>query len=69
MPTDHGWPDYDDPSVHKAAHKEALDALKINQAVTSLATRFDTRLVMRVLREWLDFMDRQSAHIDGTEGE
>lgn len=51
-----------------AAHKEALDALKIQNAVTSLASRFDTRLVMRVLRDWLDFMDRQVAQIDGTEG-
>lgn len=45
--------------------KAALDALKIQNAVTSLASRFDTRLVMRVLRDWLDFMDRQVAQIDG----
>lgn len=50
---------------HVAAYEEAINALKINQAVTSLATRFDTRLVMRVMREWLDYMDRQVAHSDG----
>jgi hypothetical protein len=52
---------------HIAAYEEAMNALKINQAVTSLATRFDTKLVMRVMREWLDFMDRQAEQSDGQE--
>lgn len=47
---------------------QALDALKIQNAVTSLATRFDTRLVMRVVRDWLDYMDRQIAQIDSGDG-
>lgn len=43
---------------HIAAHQEAIDVLKIHNAVTSLARRYDPKLVMRVLRGWLEFMDK-----------
>lgn len=54
-------------ALAQAAHKQALDVLKIQETVTKLATRFDTKLVMRVLRGWLDYMDRQDLHSDGVE--
>lgn len=45
--------------TQRAALREAIAALRIQNALTNLATRNDPHLVMRVMREWLDYMDRQ----------
>lgn len=50
---------------HIAAYQEAIAALKVQNAITDLARRYDTRMVVRVLRDWLDHMDSQIALIDG----
>lgn len=60
--------DYVATAWDEEACKRALDALKIQNAITDLARRYDPRLVMETARNWLDYMDRQVARIDGSEG-
>jgi hypothetical protein len=47
--------------------QRAVDALKIQDAITKLATRYDPKLVMEMARGWLAYMDAQVRHNDGPE--
>lgn len=58
------------PSEEMTRYDEAIKALKVQNAVTSLATRFGPLLVMQVVRDWLAYMDAQvelqAKHFDGS---
>lgn len=54
-------------SVEKAQSEVNL-RVQIAEQTTQWIRRFGGKRTLTAMREWLDYMDRQSAHTDGSEG-